>query len=250
MGMKEQIDIEALLVWAYRNQCVDRAQVGFKPRGPNGSISNALAQHMALGTRVDTSGYAARALGDRTPPDALIIHDHVLALGDMWIEWDGEDVRLWDAASAAEAGCEIGKAGGDWLLTRDGRMQARLDQAGAMALVIQHGREATRPDWCEGWKRAGGRPASDAAERDVRGRKRRRGEGISQREVQYQRALYHVWRSAMALLALQLDGVLAGYVVSGPAAPEAPWLSVSDRGAEKGSECQNSMANNSLELQS
>ena len=67
--MKQTIDIEDLLIWAYRDQCVDRVErairgVAAGPKlGSGGSV-------WELGTRVDTSGAHAADLGAKAPDDA------------------------------------------------------------------------------------------------------------------------------------------------------------------------------------
>lgn len=238
MTAKEQIDIEALLFRAYAQQQVDRA-VGRKGASALANLiglpaSPVLAQS-AWQERVDTSAPGAKlaalasAAGAVADP-LLALHDHVLALGDMWFSLQGDDVAVWDKASAAAEGCEIIKQGAEWWLVRYGRALERLEQAGVMALVIQHARSGSRPDIHADWRKRRGRPATDAAARDPRGR-RRKGEAVSQAEVQYARASYHAWRSALALLQAQCDGQLEGYLITGPIAPAAPWLAVSDAAA-------------------
>ena len=223
---KEQIDIERLLEWAYRVQCVDRHCAAFTPQGPSASPAGSLGQYAALGTRVDNSSFAARAAGFRMPDDAMIIHDAVLALDEMWIEWrGGGEVDIWDRARAAQEGQSISQLHGDWvrepIIATGGvrPLPVRLEQAGVMALVIIHAKAGTQPDYHPDWQAPRGRPPVHALDR--KGKKQ---EGMSVETVMHARACYLVWRAALALLAAQLDGALAGYHVSGPSASEAPWV--------------------------
>ncbi|KFC63990.1 hypothetical protein FG93_05500 [Bosea sp. LC85] len=242
MAVKETIDIEALLYRAYAQMRVDRMG------------AQAAAQMLGLGSlpvlassswseRVDTSApgsrLAARAKeASSMPDDLLALHDRVLALADLWFAWEGDDVALWDSAAAEQAGFTIGKAGGDWWLERAGKPVARLEQAGVMGLIIQHARDGSRPEVHLDWRKRAGRRPADQAAHDHRGR-RRKGEAVTQREVQYDRALYHAWRCALVLLQAELDGEMEGYLITGPLAPAAPWLAVSDLQAEPAAECQN-----------
>lgn len=225
---KERIDIEHLLHWAYRVQCVDQQSAAFSPQAPSVSISGILGQYVALGTRVDNSSFAARAAGFRMPDDALIIHDAVLALSEMWIEWiGGNEIKIWDRATAEREGQVISLLHGDWVrepVIASGDMRplpVRLEQAGTMALVIIHAKNGTQPDYYPDWQPPKGRPPAQAQDRW--GRKVKRHEGVSLENVIHARACYLVWRSALALLAVELDGALAGYEVIAPSAQIAPW---------------------------
>lgn len=254
MAVKETIDIEALLYRAYAVHRIDRAvgrngEISLKAMlglaSPSGYASPSYAE------RVDTSApgskLAARAKAATIASDPLLaLHDRVLALADLWFAWEGDDVVLWDSAAAEQAGFTIGKAGGDWWLEREGRPVARLEQAGVMGLVIQHARDGSRPEVHLDWRKRAGRRPADQAAHDHRGR-RRKGEAVRLREVQYDRALYHAWRCALVLLQAELDGEMEGYLITGPLAPAAPWLAVSDLQAETAAECQNSMADKALE---
>lgn len=231
MGLsRESIDIERLLHWAYALQKVDK-QAGFTTRGPTRSLSGLIGEVLALGTRVDNSGAAAKALGVRTPDDALIVHDAVLRLGGVWIEWRGDDeVEIWDRARAERKGFAIERHGPDWFLYRSyvagGTRETapvRLEDAGVFALVLSHARAGSRPDWHEGWSRPSGRPPADGCAKDARGRARRLADGPSLREVMHARACYAAWHAALSWLVADLDGQLSKFSLSGPAAPAIPW---------------------------
>lgn len=228
--MKEQIDIERLLEWAYREHCIDRQVSLLKPVGPSRSVSGNLGQYVELGTRVDNSGAALKAQGLKLPDDAMIVHDAVLAAGEMWIEWKRDDeVMIWDRASAAAASQQIEKVDGQWLrrpITPNGRVAAfgvRVEQAATVALLIVNAKNGARPDWFEGWSAPEGRPAHDHLPTDRRGRARKRVGRATIEDVMHGRAIYAVWRASLALLAVELDGALQRWAVTGPAAAESPW---------------------------
>lgn len=241
MAAKETIDIEALLYRAYAQFRVDRVAGRTKSSAlwdllgmPN---APALSQP-DWQPRVDTSAPGSRLAARATratamPDDLLALHDRVLALADMWFAIEGDDVAVWDQPLAAQAGCAIDKGADGWWLVRAGAPLTRLEQAGVMALVIQHARDGSRPDVHPDFVRRAGRRPADAAAHDHRGR-RRKGEAVSQREVQHDRACYHAWRCALALLAAECEGLLDGFIVTGPVAPAAPWLDVSDLSAQGG----------------
>ena len=226
MAVKQRIDIEDLLVWAYRTQCVDRsAQARFTPRGPSSSPVSGLAMVLALGTRVDTSGFAATVLGSRTPDDALVVHDAVLALTSVWLEWLAEDgVALWDRTTIANLGCSVSQRGcNSFLVLPDGSSRS-VTLAEPSMIVIQNARDNGRPDWHEAWKPMPSRQADDDGEFDRRGRRRKKYTGLSVEHVMLDRALYGVWHAALGLLAAELSGNLADFEVTGPIAPKSPWM--------------------------
>lgn len=221
---KETIDIEHLLVWAYRDQCVDRQAAGFRTAAPRQSSTSMLGQYMALGTKVDSSGYAASALGARVADDAMTVHEAVLSLSEMWIDWRGPNgVTIWDQATASGQGLLIEKRSGDWWLCvppraqRPGDALRRLEQACTVALVVVNAKSASRPDWHEGWEdepesRRGGRGRGDmGCYRADEGR------------VMQDRALFGVWRACLALLAEILADGLDAFAPTGPQVAEQPW---------------------------
>jgi hypothetical protein len=224
MAEKRDIDIEDLLIWAYRDQCVDRQVIGFSPKGPSASPASSLAQFMALGCRVDSSGMAARTLGVRLPDDALIVHDAVLALGDMWIEWrEGDEVVVHDRASAADSAFHETAAG--WVMTDTAGARVPVTRAVTSVLLITHARAAARPECYPGWRPPAHRVPNDDLDHDRWGRRRksRRIDGPSADDVMFARAQYCVWRAGLHALALELADLLADHAVTGPRAVESPW---------------------------
>lgn len=223
----EQIDIEALLYRAYAVKRIDKAvgQSGRQSLWQMLGLAYPVLATPSYAECVDTSSAGAlvaararRAVTVAADP-LLVLHDRVLALGDMWFAWAGDEIELWDRETAAQAGCEIAGANGSWWLERCGAPVARLSQAGVMALVIQHARAGSRPEVHEGW-------------RPGRARKARAGRmqsgALRADEVQLDRASYHAWRCALVLLQAECEGLLNSYRVTGPLAPVAPWLDVSD----------------------
>jgi hypothetical protein len=246
MTFKQEIDIEDLLIWAYRDQCVDRQVIGFSPKGPSASPASSLAQFMALGCRVDSSGMAARTLGMRLPDDALIVHDAVLALGDMWIEWrDDDEVVVHDAATAA--GCAFQETARGWVMTDQSGARVPVTRAVTAVLLIMHARGAARPECYPGWRPAAGRPAADLLDTDRRGRPRksRRVGGPTADDVMFARAQYCVWRAGLACLAAELNDLLQDHAVTGPRAEESPWQ-VRANHVLRPANCQNYFRDNAL----
>lgn len=252
---KERIDIERLLEWAYRVQCVDRQVTAFSPRGPSASPAGSLGQYAVLGTRVDNSSFAARAAGLRLPDDAMIIHDTVLSLGEMWIEWvGGDEVQIWDMDRAAREGQAIEKRGGIWyrepiyssVPVRP--LPVRLEQACTVALVIVNAKNGSQPEFHAGWWPSEGRPAAAGRDVDRPGRPKKDRGGVSFEAVMHARACYLVWHAALALLAVELEGALERFEVSGPVASPCPWQKPQGRRIEA-VQLQNSTGHNALKRQ-
>ncbi len=234
--LKETYDIEQVLDWAYRVQCVDRRVARQRAqRGPaRYPSSTPFAAFEALGTRVDTSGVVMDDPTNIKVDDALIIHDAVLRLSEMWIEWRGRDeVLVWDHAAAKAAGKVIEQVNEQWCLVDIVSaagvepIMVNLEQAGTAVLVIIHAKSGLRPEVHEDWVEPRGAVAADSSKQDKWGRKRRVHEGVIAQEVMHARAIYTVWHAALALLAIELEGVLDRFEIAGPpAAPAQPWTAV------------------------
>lgn len=209
---RETIDVEKVVEWAYRIQCVDRQLGGMGDAPHEVSISNGLGEYVRLGTRVDNSGAATKALGLRLPGDASIVHDAVLALGDVYLEWRARDVvEVWDAQRASEHGMVIlrDKAGLSIAPAYEPveTSPRPLETVSTAVLVILNGRTGSRPEWHPDW-----RPGSRASDGEP-----------DRREVMHARAIYLAWRMALTRLADRLGRSLSDFDVTGPEAPDAPW---------------------------
>lgn len=212
---KETIDIEKIVEWAYRVQHVDRYRGGVDDRPTMVSTTGSIGEFLRLGTRVDNSGAAARALGVRLPDDAGIIHDAVLALGDVYLEWRARDVvELWDHARLETAGMLIRHVDGVACLLPayepGGKAPAApiaVELLSPAVMVILNGRTGSQPEWHPDW-RPGTRATDGAPDR---------------REVMHARAGYLAWHAALVSLAATLKGRLSDFEPVAPAAPVAPW---------------------------
>ena len=212
MVFKQEMDIEALLHWAYAKQCVDKvAATQFTPRGPSGDANGAALAFMQLGCRVDSSGAAARVMGARAADDAMMLHDAVLGLEEIWLD---DEAGVWTRERAEGAGFEIARHQRAWWMVGQG-LKVPLHPAGVMALVIIHAKNGTRPEFHPDWRPRRGRRAD------------RYGyacQPLSANMVAMHRAEYTVWRAALVYLAEVLKDGLAKHAPLPPQAPEAPWL--------------------------
>lgn len=252
--MKENIDIEALLVWAYRAQCVDRVRKqimrAIKPPKSYGTTWHGMAQIAEMGTVIQSTGVGLVACGANAPDDAFIVDAAVMALDRVYLEWQTETrLALWTKPGAAADGMDIEPVDHGvlkrWFLRAPNRSPRLLEELDVSVLVILHARDDHAPEWHEGWRAPRGRPASDKLAWDKRGRLRKQEKHeFSREQVVYDRGVYAVWHAALSLLAAQLEGKLARFAVTGPAAPTAPWLrdSVSGNSFKR----QNSMHHKSL----
>ena len=220
MAMKERIDIEELLLWAYQRQKIDR--VAREPKGGGCAPWVAAGERLLkLGTRIDNptppSMFAAKV-----PEDAEIIHDAVLALDEMFIDDEG---GIWTRERIEGAGASLvrDKAKRFWMDIAGSR--APLTCAHLGALVIIHAKNGSRPEWCEGWSAAGARDtcAADRGVRDVRGRMRKGGRDFTAEDVAFYRAEYQCWHAALCVLAAQLAECLRDFEPIQPSAPVSPW---------------------------
>jgi hypothetical protein len=233
MKAKQVLTIDALLDWAYRVQCVDRRAQRAKARGrPAGYPgASATAQFEMLGTKVDTSGFTVLDPTDVRTDDAMIIHDHVLRVPEVWLEWRGrEEVELWTQARADQSGMVIERDAGLWqLFPRVSRGDASqqgvdLELVGTTVLLIQQARAGVCPCWHEGHVfRRGVKPQDDSCRRSL-GRARSPRHGYSDAEVMHGRAIYAAWHLVLCDLTHALRGILQGFEVVPPAVRAAPWL--------------------------
>lgn len=113
MAKVDAVEIEALLVWTYRDQKADRAsssQDRFERwLAGGGSFEQRAIEIAALGCRIDTPPASVAGLSE-AHPDAMLVHD---------------------------------------LVSADGQGYAARSLG---ALVIEHARGASQPDWRAGWR--------------------------------------------------------------------------------------------------
>lgn len=246
---RETVDIEALLVRAYREKQVDRYGQDGKAAGAAalglGSGPRAPGSQLGGPERVDTSSYAANQAARTsqalqqlaaTPDGLLALHDAVLRLPDMFVEYGaGADFVVWDVDTAERRGELITPSGGKASIQatrrRGGRGEGRNDRIPVGAprpltvlpmtvLVITHGREASRPDVTDANLRR--RPVYRPGTRDIAG-----WEYVPDADlavVAFERARYAAWHAALGMLAAA-GAEWAEFAVSGPAAPLTIWAS-------------------------
>lgn len=84
--MPKAMDVEDLLIWAFRDQKIEAVASNMRPRGPGASNASSLGELLALGCRVDTSSAGANFLGGaQCHEDAAVVYDAVMALPpDAW----------------------------------------------------------------------------------------------------------------------------------------------------------------------
>lgn len=227
---KQDIDIEKLLEWAYRAQCVDRV-IGQRAAGASDSAKldygtqapwlAAAEVVQTYGCRIDTSSAVERSLGAKVPEDAEIIHQRVMALGEYFLD---DAANCWGHIEAEKIGFTIDRdKSGHWLRAPDGQ-GTPLTPVALPALMIIHARNGDQPDWCPWWRNPGAAVARDDAEFDSRGRKRKSAATLTPETVTYRRAEYRLWHQALVALAASLEGELTDYEAKSPAALPHPWL--------------------------
>ena len=225
--MKQDISIEALLDWAYRVQCVDKACSGFMDQRPSASPSSGLASYLALGTKVDSSGYAAKIIGsENVNDDALIVHNAVLALPDYFMEFQtGSRIRLWTEASAENdsGAIEVEGKGNHaiYSLRLPGRAPRPLRQVVTSVLVYLHAKAGTAPECYLDWKPKRGAPPKGGV--DAWGRRGKASDGLSLRDVAVARGEYSAWFLGLNELVKQLHGALDKFRVVDCLVLPRPW---------------------------
>jgi len=260
---REQIDIEGLLIRAYREKAVDRfviADDAERRRKAWGLIllagpsSGGGGGGEALG--VQSSGYATNlaarasrgwAMLDKDRGGSLeALHDAVLALPTFYVERVGEADELafevWDTETALKLGHRIvsenGAAYVERVRRRGGKDAKRADQlrtAGprrpvtaivATNLMICHGRAADRP-YVPPVVATGRRPILKGRDKCAVGYAATYETTLA--EVVRARALYATWHACLGMLQAAL-GCVPDLDVTGPEAPAAPWDDVSGEG--------------------
>ncbi|SFV33213.1 hypothetical protein SAMN05216456_1922 [Devosia crocina] len=78
--MAQTIDVEELVVWAFRDQKIEAVARGMMPSMPTWSSDSSMAEVLALGTRVDTSSAGSRFVAIHCKEDAAVVFDAVMRL--------------------------------------------------------------------------------------------------------------------------------------------------------------------------
>ncbi|QRE78236.1 hypothetical protein [Methylobacterium aquaticum] len=166
----------------------------------------------------------------------MALHDAVLALPDMFIEYGaGADFVVWDAETAERRGEVITLAGGRATIQatrrRGGRGEGRNDRVPVglprpltilpmTVLVITHGRGDSRPDVTDvAWRR---RPVYRHGTRDIASY-----ESVPDAPldiVAFERARYVAWHAVLGMLTAA-RAECSEFAVTGPAAPLTIWAS-------------------------
>lgn len=178
------------------------------------------------------------------------------ALRDQGLGWTGGGQGGDSLAGLAELGTRVDRSNqggglpppGIGLCDNDDALAVRraidLLPAEARALVVLHGRIATRPEFGE---EGYGKPAQLMNKRDqpmwlYRDPKNRRGKigpALDWRaydhhvaQIDYERAQWTAWREALVALRLVLvkEGALAEHQPTGPIVPAQPWKGIPDDG--------------------
>lgn len=186
--MAEGVDIEALVGWAYRVQCVDRMaglmDVAWGEAGPSfRSATHAMLDFAALGVRVDSSPGFVVAMGATAQDDALVIHDAVL--------------RLPAEAFALVIAHAKGGSRPPWHGIEAEALVADTDRRGRVRVMLGTDR----------------RPVACCLRHKV-----------DPALVEFSRAQYVVWWEALVVLAGELAGRLEGSQPLAPSAPREPWF--------------------------
>lgn len=215
--MKSPIDIEALLVWAYRDQAIDRLIAQQKAPTPEatGSAWDGFDHLERYGTFIQSSAIDLCTPGSMAYDDADAVHGRVLALDDAFVQTDGDTIAVWDRALIAEQGSTLleWKRGAVSLRTPDGQTHP-LERVVISTILILHARVAGRPECYAEIARRRGQPRRDSEAAP----------GVTFADLTYHRAVYAVWHAALGILAAELGDSLAQWKVTGPAAHESPWL--------------------------
>lgn len=78
--MPKAMDVEDLLIWAFRDQKIEAVARGMMPGMPTWSSDSSMAEVLALGTRVDTSSAGSKFVALHCKEDAAVVFDAVMVL--------------------------------------------------------------------------------------------------------------------------------------------------------------------------
>lgn len=240
MGQREVIDIEALLIRAYREKQVDRRRVGDE-RSERAVERLILMGYPSAGggfggERVDTSPFSTKRIaierrlwGDvQLVVDPLLrVHDAVLALPDFFLEpLDDMDFAVWDRETAAQHGHAIKESphGATFTIRSGEHAPRRLTRLLPAPLLIRCARSAERPEPSPvvGYR---GRALYDHR-KHVCGYETEWETPLH--VIVAERAEYAVWHACLDMLAQEFRVTLPELAVQRPAAPVTPWLDTPD----------------------
>lgn len=217
MVVKSPVDIEDLVIWAYRHEEVDRRAV----ERITGNAPSVLGYASTAGSfrELATVGWRIRSANemiDEPNMDAMRVHDAVLALPELYLEWRAVDEIVmppWSRSGMLDAGSRIE---GQAIVHANGSMSP-VERVEPSIAIIVHARASMRPEAWPDWRRPVGRPKSSE---DIG----YGGDGLSEAHVMRDRARYLIWRQALADLVISLEGKLDGHEVTGPQVSAAPWF--------------------------
>lgn len=186
--MPKAMDVEDLLIWAFRDQKIDLIAAAMRPKGPSPSSMSSLAEILALGTKVDTTTAGARHMAVHCHEDAAVVYDAVMALPpEAWM------FVIKHAKSATQP---------DWHPEGPGEYVQPVDRSGEPKKM-----------WLDPVKKTG-----------FIGYQPRELVGTSPGVVEEARRAYAVWRAALVDLVGMLNAELTSHEAIGPEAPADPWL--------------------------
>lgn len=186
--MPKAMDVEDLLIWAFRDQKIDLVAAAMRPKGPSGSSHSSLAEMLMLGTKVDTTSAGARHFAVHCHEDAAVIYDAVMALpAEAWM------FVIKHAKSATRP---------DWHEEGPGEYVVPLDKHGE-----------PRKLWADPAKKTGflGYQPAELV-------------GTSPANVEEARRAYAVWHAALVDLVGLLNTELVDHEAIGPSADAEPWI--------------------------
>jgi hypothetical protein len=213
--LRQVIDIEDVLIWAYRHVEIDRRARDFLDPAPPDAVRRATVNWSAIaayGCLIDQSNWAVRPtsdLLDDPSEDAIRVHDAVLALPAVFIEWIGPDEISFPPLTPeriAALGATIEAVPGGWLLRNAVGDAVPVERVEPAVLAIIHARAGSRPTAWGGWE------TEEHPE-----------DGLPEVTVLRDRMEYVIWRQALVDLVTALDGRLDGHEVTGPRAESEPW---------------------------
>jgi hypothetical protein len=185
--MPKAMDVEDLLIWAFRDQKIDLVAAAMRPKGPSGSSHSSLAEMLMLGTKVDTTSAGARHFAVHCHEDAAVVYDAVMALPpEAWM------FVIKHAKSATQP---------DWHPEGPGRYVVPLDKHGQPKRL---------------WR-------DPAKQRGDLGPMPAELVGTNPVHVEESRRAYAVWHAALVDLVALLNTELVDHEAIGPAAMPEPW---------------------------